>query len=488
MSNEHVDVLVVGAGISGVSAAHHLQTQCPDKSFLILEGRDTIGGTWDLFKYPGIRSDSDMYTLGFSFRPWRDPKAIADGPSIMSYLRGAVEDGGLQDKIRFGRKVVKAQWSSQEARWELTVLNTQNKQEETLTCGFVHMCTGYYNYEQGHRPAFPGEKNFKGPVIHPQFWPEDLNYDNKKVVIIGSGATAVTLVPAMAEKAAKVIMLQRSPTYIVSMPAENALANWARRNLPAKLAYGLTRWRNVLFSRLMFWYCRRFPERAKKLLLKGVRAELPSGFDIEKHLTPHYNVWDQRVCLAPDGDFFTALRAGKADIVTDHIESFTKRGVKVASGAEIEADIIVSATGLDLQFFGGVDIQVDNKAVLAKDTMTYKGMMFSGVPNFALSSGYTNASWTLKCDLTSAYVCRLLNHMERKGYTQARPELDWANIEVAPLLDFTSGYVVRKLEELPKQGTVTPWRLHQNYLLDIMMLRMGRVTDGMAFSGTQKSA
>ena len=406
----------------------------------------------------------------------------------MSYLHGAVEDGGLQDKIRFGRKVVKAQWSSQEARWELTVLNTQNKQEETLTCGFVHMCTGYYNYEQGHRPAFPGEKNFKGPVIHPQFWPEDLNYDNKKVVIIGSGATAVTLVPAMAEKAAKVIMLQRSPTYIVSMPAENALANWARRNLPAKLAYGLTRWRNVLLNRLMFWYCRRFPEKAKKLLLRGVRAELPFGFDIEKHLTPHYNVWDQRVCLAPDGDFFTALRAGKADIVTDHIESFTKRGVKVASGAEIEADIIVSATGLDLQFFGGVDIQVDNKAVLAKDTITYKGMMFSGVPNFALSSGYTNASWTLKCDLTSAYVCRLLNHMDRKGYTQARPELDWADMEVAPLLDFTSGYVVRKLDELPKQGTVTPWRLHQNYLLDIMMLRMGRVTDGMAFSGTQKSA
>ena len=488
MSNEHVDVMVIGAGISGVSAAHHLQTQCPEKSFLILEGRDSIGGTWDLFKYPGIRSDSDMYTLGFSFRPWRDPKAIADGPSIMSYLRGAVEDGGLQDKILFGRKVVKAQWSSQEARWELTVLNTQNKQEETLTCGFVHMCTGYYNYEQGHRPAFPGEKNFKGPVIHPQFWPEDLNYDNKKVVVIGSGATAVTLVPAMAEKAAKVTMLQRSPTYIVSMPAENALANWARRNLPAKLAYGLTRWRNVLLNRLMFWYCRRFPEKAKKLLLKGVRAELPSGFDIEKHLTPRYNVWDQRVCLAPDGDFFTALRAGKADIVTDRIESFTKRGVKVASGAEIEADIIVSATGLDLQFFGGVDIQVDNKAVLAKDTMTYKGMMFSGVPNFALSSGYTNASWTLKCDLTSAYVCRLLNHMDRKGYTQARPELDWANMEVAPLLDFTSGYVVRKLEELPKQGTVTPWRLHQNYLLDIMMLRMGRVTDGMAFSGTQKSA
>ncbi|MEC8095508.1 MAG: NAD(P)/FAD-dependent oxidoreductase, partial [Pseudomonadota bacterium] len=275
MSNEHVDVMVIGAGISGVSAAHHLQTQCPEKSFLILEGRDSIGGTWDLFKYPGIRSDSDMYTLGFSFRPWRDPKAIADGPSIMSYLRGAVEDGGLQDKILFGRKVVKAQWSSQEARWELTVLNTQNKQEETLTCGFVHMCTGYYNYEQGHRPAFPGEKNFKGPVIHPQFWPEDLDYNNKKVVVIGSGATAVTLVPAMAEKAAKVTMLQRSPTYIVSMPAENALVNWARRNLPAKLAYGLTRWRNVLLNRLMFWYCRRFPKQAKKLLLKGVRAQLP---------------------------------------------------------------------------------------------------------------------------------------------------------------------------------------------------------------------
>ncbi len=488
MSNEHVDVLVIGAGISGISAAHHLQTQCPDKSFLILEGRDSIGGTWDLFKYPGIRSDSDMYTLGFSFRPWRDPKAIADGPSIMSYLHGAVEDDGLHDKIRFGRKVVNAQWSSQAAQWTLTVLNTQSQSEEVFTCNFVHMCTGYYNYEQGHRPAFPGEKNFKGPVIHPQFWPEDLDYENKNVVVIGSGATAVTLVPAMAEKAAKVTMLQRSPTYIVSMPAENTLANWARRNLPAKLAYGLTRWRNVLLNRIMFWYCRRYPDKAKKLLLKGVRAELPKGFDIEKHLTPHYNVWDQRVCLAPDGDFFAALSAGTADIVTDHIECFTKRGVKVKSGAEIDADIIVSATGLDLKFFGGVDIQVDNKPVLAKDTMTYKGMMFSGVPNLALSSGYTNASWTLKCDLTSAYVCRLLNHMDKKGYTQARPELDWADMEVAPLLDFTSGYVVRKLDELPKQGTVTPWRLHQNYLLDIMMLRMGRVTDGIAFSRADKSA
>ena len=488
MSNHHVDVLVIGAGISGISAAHHLQTQCPHKSFLILEGRDSIGGTWDLFKYPGIRSDSDMYTLGFSFRPWRDPKAIADGPSIMSYLHGAVEDDGLQDKIRFGRKVINAQWSSQAAQWTLTVLNTQSQQEEVFTCGFVHLCTGYYNYEQAHHPDFPGEKNFKGPVIHPQFWPEDLDYENKKVVVIGSGATAVTLVPAMAEKAAKVTMLQRSPTYIVSMPAENPLANWARRNLPAKLAYGLTRWRNVLLNRIMFWYCRRYPDKAKKLLLKGVRAELPKGFDIEKHLTPHYNVWDQRVCLAPDGDFFAALRAGTADIVTDHIECFTKRGVKVKSGAEIDADIIVSATGLDLKFFGGVDIQVDNKPVLAKDTMTYKGMMFSGVPNLALSSGYTNASWTLKCDLTSAYVCRLLNHMDKKGFTQARPELDWADMEVAPLLDFTSGYVVRKLDELPKQGTVTPWRLHQNYLLDIMMLRMGRVTDGIAFSRADKSA
>ena len=488
MSNHHVDVLVIGAGISGISAAHHLQTQCPHKSFLILEGRDSIGGTWDLFKYPGIRSDSDMYTLGFSFRPWRDPKAIADGPSIMSYLHGAVEDDGLQDKIRFGRKVINAQWSSQAAQWTLTVLNTESQQEEVFTCGFVHLCTGYYNYEQAHRPDFPGEKNFKGPVIHPQFWPEDLDYENKKVVVIGSGATAVTLVPAMAEKAAKVTMLQRSPTYIVSMPAENALANWARRNLPAKLAYGLTRWRNVLLNRLMFWYCRRYPEKAKKLLLKGARAELPADFDFGKHLTPHYNVWDQRVCLAPDGDFFAALRAGTADIVTDQIDSFTKRGIKLASGGEVEADIIVSATGLDLKFFGGVDIQVDNTPVLAKDTMTYKGMMFSGVPNFALSSGYTNASWTLKCDLTSAYVCRLLNHMDKKGYAQARPQLDWADIEVVPLLDFTSGYVVRKLDELPKQGTVTPWRLHQNYLLDIMMLRMGRVTDGMEFSGTEKSA
>ncbi|MBL6787430.1 MAG: NAD(P)/FAD-dependent oxidoreductase [PS1 clade bacterium] len=488
MTNEHIDVLVVGAGISGISAAHHLIENCPQKSFLILEGRASIGGTWDLFKYPGIRSDSDMYTLGFSFRPWRDAKAIADGPAIMSYLQGAVDDDGLREKIRFSRKVTKAEWSTQRGLWTVTVHNDETAQDEVYTCNFVHLCTGYYNYEQGHRPDFPGEENFKGPVIHPQFWPEDLDYENKKMLVIGSGATAITLVPSLAKKAEKVTMLQRSPTYIVSMPAEKKIANWSRRNLPAQFAYGLTRWRNVIMNRIFFWYCRKFPTKAKEILLKGVRAQVPEGFDVEKHMTPTYKVWDQRVCLAPDGDFFAALRRGKADIVTDHIDTFTSHGVKLKSGEEIEADIIVTATGLDLKFFGCVDIQVDNAPVLAKDTMTYKGMMFSGVPNLALSSGYTNASWTLKCDLTSAYVCRLLNHMDKKGYSHARPEIDWTDMDVAPLLDFTSGYVVRKLDELPKQGKVTPWRLHQNYLLDIMMLRMGRVTDGMAFSRSDKSS
>ncbi len=471
----HTDVLIVGAGISGISSAYHLRRHCPDKSFAIVEGRNDIGGTWDLFRYPGIRSDSDMYTLGFSFRPWSDPKAIADAPAIMGYLRGAVADAGLEKKIDFGKKVVAAKWSSPEARWSVTIKDQNTGNTQTRTCNFLHMCAGYYNYDQGYQPDFPNQKAFKGSVVHPQFWPEDLDYEGKKVVVIGSGATAVTLVPAMAEKAAKVTMLQRSPTYIVARPAEDGLANFLRKHLPAKLAYALTRWHNVFLGRWFFWYCRRFPERARRKLLDMTRTEVPEDFDFEKHLVPRYNPWDQRLCLAPDGDFFEALRKGKSQIVTDEIEKFTAKGIRLKSGEELEADIIVSATGLDLKFFGNTTLTVDNQQVSSAALLNYKGMMFSGVPNLATSFGYTNASWTLRCDLTSIYVCRLLKHMDRKGCQQVRPTVMSDNIELNSLLDFSSGYITRKADELPKQSTVAPWKMYQNYIMDIFVVNFGRI-------------
>ena len=478
----HTDVLIIGAGISGISSAHYLQEKCPDKSFEILEGRNDIGGTWDLFRYPGIRSDSDMYTLGFAFRPWKDPKAIADAPSIMEYLRGAVADGGFGEKIKFGKKVTNATWSSATSTWTLTIADQASGETETRSCNFLHVCAGYYNYDQGYQPKFPNEEAFKGQVVHPQFWPEELDYEGKKVVVIGSGATAVTLVPAMAEKAANVTMLQRSPTYIVSRPAEDGFANFVRRYLPSRLAYGLTRWRNVIMGRLFFWYCRSYPQRAKKLLLSGLAEQVPAGFDIDKHLTPSYNPWDQRVCLAPDGDFFAALRSGKSDIVTDHIEAFSENGITLKSGETLDADIIVSATGLDLNFFGNMQLSVDGQGIIPGDIMNYKGMMFSGLPNLATSFGYTNASWTLRCDLTSAYVCRLLKFMDRKGYTKAVPTIDPSKVDVEPLLDFTSGYVVRKAGELPKQGTVAPWKMYQNYIKDIFSVNFGEVGKDIEFS------
>lgn len=474
---QHTDVLIIGAGISGISSAHHLQKNCPEKSFEIIEARNDIGGTWDLFRYPGIRSDSDMYTLGFSFRPWKDPKAIADAPSIMKYLRGAVDEDQLQRKINFGKKVIDARWSTPESRWNLTIEDQATGETEQRSCSFLHMCSGYYNYDQGHQPAFPNQEAFKGTVVHPQFWPEDLDYDGKKVVVIGSGATAVTLVPAMAEKAEKVTMLQRSPTYIVARPAEDGLANFLRRVLPARWAYGVTRWRNVLLGRLFFWYCRRWPHRARKMLLQGLHDEVPAGFDIDKHLTPHYNPWDQRLCLAPEGDFFAALRNGTADIATDHIQTFTENGITLKSGETLDADIIVSATGLDLNFFGNMNLKVDNEDIVPGDLLNYKGMMFSGLPNLASSFGYTNASWTLRCDLTSAYVCRLIKHMDSKGYKKAVPTVDRSKVQTDPLLDFSSGYVVRKSEELPKQGSEAPWRMYQNYILDVFSINFGNVDD-----------
>ena len=424
-----------------------------------------------------------MYTLGYSFRPWTDPKSIADGPAIMDYLKGAIDEGGIEKHIRFRRKATRAVWSSAEARWQVTVENADDGTEETYRARFIHMCTGYYNYHHGYVPRFENEGAFKGSIIHPQHWPEDLDYRGKKVVIIGSGATAVTLVPAMAETAEHVTMLQRSPTYIIAMPAEDKWANRFRRVLPARLAYGMTRWKNVLFGRWFFWYCRTRPERAKAFFLDKVREELGDDFDIETHFTPRYNPWEQRVCLAPDGDFFEAMRNGTASVVTEHIDRFTENGILLKSGETLEADIIVRATGLDLAFFGGMDIVVDNRPVVPGETVSYKGMMFGGVPNFALSTGYTNASWTLKCDLTSAYVCRLLNHMDKKGFTQALPQGDMESVDIDPILNLSSGYIARRADDMPKQGKEMPWRMHHNYLLDILHLGYGSVNDtAMQFS------
>lgn len=471
------DVIIIGAGISGISAAYHLQKFSPHKRFCVLEGRETIGGTWDLFKYPGIRSDSDMYTLGYSFRPWTEPKAIADAPSILKYLGETAREFDIFKHIRFNRYVSKASWSSAKSRWTLTVTDKQTGEESLYTANFVSMCTGYYDYAQGHQPDFPQQDKFKGQIVHPQFWPTDLDYADKKVVVIGSGATAVTLVPEMAKRAKQVTMLQRSPTYIVAMPGRSKLAETLHKYLPDMIAYRIVRGWKITMQRLSFWYCRKYPARAKAMLVKAVKDVLGEGFDVKKHFTPHYNPWDQRVCLAPDGDFFAAMRRGKANVVTDHIAHFDKAGIQLTSGEHLEADIIVSATGLKLQMLGGMEIKVDGKLVRPNKTFNYKGMMFSGIPNMSQAFGYTNASWTLKCDLTSAYVCRLLNYMDKNGYSSCRPVVDEGQVSEEPLLDFSSGYVQRALADLPRQGNVKPWKLYQNYLLDLIMLGYGRVDD-----------
>ncbi len=478
MHMEHVDVLVVGAGISGIGAGYHLKTRCPNRSFAIFEARPDLGGTWDLFRYPGIRSDSDMYTLGFSFRPWRSPKAIADGPSILAYLRETVAEHGLAPHIRYRRRVRRADWQSAEARWVVEYEESEAGEVRQISCGFLHMCAGYYDYGRGHRPRFADEETFRGRIVHPQFWPEDLDHAGKKVVVIGSGATAVTLVPELAKTAAQVTMLQRSPTYVVSRPAEDALANRLRALLPATLAYQLIRWRNVLFGLYFFRLARRRPDQTKAALIDIVRRQLGEDFDVETHFTPHYNPWDQRLCLVPDGDLFTALKSGRAQVVTDQIARFTPTGIELASGKSLEADIIVTATGLELQLMSGLEARVDGAPVSFPDAFSYKGMMYSGVPNLASSFGYTNASWTLKADLTSAFLCRLLNHMAARGYQVCTPVAD-GPIEPTPWLDFTSGYVQRALGRLPRQGTKAPWRVYQNYLLDLLAFRFGRIEDGV---------
>ncbi len=490
MSPEHLDVLIVGAGISGIGAGCHLQTRCPGKSYAILEGRADVGGTWDLFRYPGIRSDSDMYTLGYSFRPWTQAKAIADGPAILGYLKDTAKSYGIDKKIRFGHRVKRAAWSSQDARWTVEAERGPEREPVTFTCNFLFMCSGYYSYAEGYTPQFPGSESFAGRVVHPQKWTDDIDYAGKRVVVIGSGATAVTMVPEMAKTAAHVTMLQRSPTYVISMPAEDFIANGLRRVLPIKLAYLLTRWKNVLFGMLFFQLSRRRPEMIKKLILKGARKALGPDYDIGTHFTPRYNPWDQRLCLVPNGDLFEAIRAGKVDVVTDQVETFTPQGIALRSGKQLDADLIVTATGLNLQLLGGVKVSVDGREVALAQTLNYKGMMFSDVPNLASSFGYTNASWTLKCDLTCEYACRLLNYMQKHGYRQCTPRNVDPSLAIEPWIDFSSGYVQRSLHTLPKQGSKLPWKLYQNYAFDIMMLRYGRVDDGVIefrreFQGTR---
>ena len=476
-------MLIVGAGLSGIGSAHHLQEAFPWRSYAIFEARGELGGTWDLFRYPGIRSDSDMHTLGYSFKPWTLSKTITDGPSILEYVRETAREGGIDERIRYHHRVVRAEWSSEESRWCVEAERTDTGETLRVTCAYLWMCPGYYRYDEGFTPEFAGTERFGGKIVHPQRWPEDLDYAGKRVVVIGSGATAVTLVPAMAEAAAHVTMLQRSPTYIGSLPAEDPLARLLRRFLPDRAVFPTVRWKNIVLQTLFYQLSRRRPDLVKRFIRKGVEAALPPGYDVDKHFTPPYNPWDQRMCLVPNGDLFKAIRGGGASIVTDTIDTFTEGGIRLDSGEELEADVIVTATGLNLLFLGGMEMVVDGEPVDVSEKMTYKGMMLSGVPNCTFTVGYTNASWTLKADLTSEYVCRLLAHMDAHGYTESVPVNDDPTVTEAPLLDFTSGYVLRALDRFPKQGSKEPWKLRQNYVYDRRAIRRGAIDDGaMRFS------
>ena len=475
---EHFDVLFVGAGLSGIGAAYHLQQGSPGRSYVILEGREAIGGTWDLFRYPGIRSDSDMYTLGYSFRPWEEAKAIADGPSILRYVNDTADRYGIRERIRFRHQVKSALWSTAQARWLVEAERTDSGERLRFSCNWLHICSGYYNYSEVYDPGFAGKESFRGTIVHPQFWPEDLDYAGKKVIVIGSGATAVTIVPEMAKTAAGVVMLQRSPTYMVSRPSEDAIANALRKALPAKLAYGIVRWKNVLLQLVFFKLARKRPAKVKEKLLEEVTKLLPEGYDVATHFTPRYNPWDQRLCLVPDADMFEAVARGSASIVTGEIERFTESGIRLKDGTELQADIVVTATGLKLQLASDIAFSVDGEARDLSKTLSYRGMMFSDMPNLSYSFGYTNASWTLKADLTGGYLCRLLNHLEKTGTEIALPVRE-PGLEEVPFLDFTSGYVQRARDVLPKQGSKKPWKLYQNYALDMISLKFASVADGV---------
>ena len=486
---EHLDVLIVGAGLSGIGAGCYLENKCPWASYALFESRDAIGGTWDLFRYPGIRSDSDMFTLGYSFRPWDGEKTIADGPSILQYIKDTAAEYGVDEKIRFHHRIVAADWSTDEGRWNVTAERTDTGETVELTAGFVFACSGYYRYDQGYQPAFAGMADFLGPIIHPQHWPEDLDYADKKIVVIGSGATAVTLIPSLAEKAEHVTMLQRSPSYIASVPAKNPLAGALGKVLPKRFAGRTIRWVLALATQGFYQLSQRRPEFVKKMLRKGLEKQLPKGYDLDTHFTPSYNPWDQRFCVVPNGDLFKAIKAGTASVVTDHIDTFTEQGIALRSGEHLDADIVISATGLELLFIGGITVSVDGADVDVSKLLTYKGMMLEGVPNFALAVGYTNASWTLKCDLTCDYVCRLLNRLHETGQRQCTPVNTDASVTSSPLLGLTSGYIQRSVDRFPKQGSKYPWRVKQSYVADYRALKMkGIDDDAMVFSNPVPAA
>lgn len=470
------DVIVVGAGLSGIGAAYHLLNDCPNKTFTVLEGRNTMGGTWDLFQYPGIRSDSDMYTLGFPFSPWKNPKSIADGPSILQYIKDTATKFGIDKKIQYNRKVTSADWSDEEKVWTLTIAPHKNVSSTILKCKFLMMCSGYYDYEAGYLPQFQGYDDFKGKVVHPQKWASDIDYTKKKVIVIGSGATAVTLVPEMSKKAAKVVMLQRTPTYVVSMPSVDKVAQFFRKMFPEKLAYHLVRWKNILFGIAFFGAARKWPNGVRKLIQKGAKKEIGERFNVND-FNPPYNPWDQRLCLVPDADLFKSIKEGKAEIVTDQIERFTEKGILLKSGKELEADLIVTATGLKVQLLGGMKVLINGVEGDSGSAHAYRGVMLSDVPNFAFTVGYTNASWTLKCDLSQRFVMKVLSYMDKNSYSVCVSRFDSKKFQSEPLLDFNAGYVLRALDKLPKQGSAHPWKVHQNYVRDLMSLEWSSAKD-----------
>lgn len=478
---EHFNVIIVGAGLSGVGAAHHLQKNCPSKSFAILEARDAIGGTWDLFRYPGIRSDSDMFTLGYGFNPWQEAKVIADGPSIKSYVNATAKEYGIDRHIRFSTRVETIDFDRRKGRWTVTAKTREG--EKRFTCDFLWMCSGYYRYSEGYTPEFPGVDKFRGRIVHPQKWPENFDYSGKKVVVIGSGATAVTLIPSMTDKAAHVTMLQRSPSWFFSLPQSSNAAEMLAKVLPRSIAFRLVRWWRIVFQQLMYKLIRADPDKAGDRLLKLVKEQLPAGYDVEKHFRPRYNPWDQRLCVVPDGDFFTAISAGKASVETDEIDAFVEEGIRLKSGKTLAADVIVTATGLTLETMGGARASVDGRPVNLGDSFTYRGFACTGLPNLAFVFGYTNSSWTLRADLISQYVCRLINFMDRRGYDIAEPVNDDPALKQEPFLNLTSGYIMRAADRLPKQGDRDPWRNPQSYFRDIAVLRYGKIDDGvMRFS------
>ena len=474
---EHLDVLIVGAGLSGIGAAHYVQTKCPWASYAIFESRDAIGGTWDLFRYPGVRSDSDMFTLGYAFRPWDGEKSIADGASILQYIKDTAAESGIDRRIRFGHRIIAAEWSTDEALWNVTAQHVDSGDTFSLTCGWLFSCTGYYRYDKGYLPDFAGMDDFAGTIVHPQQWPEDLDCTGKRVVVIGSGATAVTLVPSLAASAAHVTMLQRSPTYIVSIPAKNLTADLLRKVLPMRYSAPATRWLLALTTQGSYFASKRWPGLVKRVLRKGIEHELPAGYDIDTHFTPRYNPWDQRLCAVPDGDLFKAISDGSASVVTDRISTFTRRGLRLESGAELEADIIVTATGLDLLFVGGMALSVDGVAVDIGSKVMYKGMMVEGVPNLAVAIGYTNASWTLKCELTCDHVSRLLNRLHESGLRQATPVNRGTPVTTDPVFGLASGYVERSAGRSPKQGAAFPWKVYHSYIRDYRALKLGSIED-----------